>query len=124
VVACFEPEWNSLDVNKNAFLQYIRPFLSEGETVGTVIVSNQAKRDGNGDTVGGEVFVKSTGLPPRQPLKVQQLKYRRLAGETGEQGVDRFGRKRPDRRSIVPLKAARPLHRAGRWPRHYWAQAL
>jgi hypothetical protein len=37
---------------------------------------------------GGEVFVISAGRPCRQPLEKQQIEFRRLADQAGQQGVD------------------------------------
>ena len=37
---------------------------------------------------GGEVFVKSASRFCRQPLEIQQIGFRRLTDEAGQQGVD------------------------------------
>src|ERR1700720_3631572 len=37
---------------------------------------------------GGEVFVISGGGSGRHPLKIQQIEFRRLADEAGQQGVN------------------------------------
>ena len=49
----------------------------------------QAKRDALGPyAFAGEVFVKSNDPLRRQPLEIQEIEFRRLAEEAGEQGVD------------------------------------
>src|SRR5450759_3838839 len=87
VVACFEPEWNSLDVNKTRSLNIlggIRHALMHG-----FAAFAQAKSAGLEPCARRcEVSVMSGGRLCRQPLENQEIECRRFADKAGQQGVD------------------------------------
>ena len=88
VVACFEPEWNSLDVNNTRSFNILGGIHGTGmHSFAAFAPAAQIPRAAIMRT-GSEVFVISGNRFGRQPLENQQIEFRCLADEAGQQRVD------------------------------------
>ena len=87
MVACFEPQWNSLDVNKTRSFDILGAVQAPECTVLLHLFRRGKAAASEPCTGASEVFVKSGGRLGRQPLEKPQIEFRRLADEAGQQSV-------------------------------------
>ena len=78
MVACFAPEWNSHNVNKTRSFNILRAIHACGMPSSAAFAPAEQSPRPQPCAASGEVFMISGGGFCRQPLKNQEIEFRRL----------------------------------------------